>query len=554
MTYSPLLDGARARTTTSDVLDTPRPMVRLVDSAGVVVNESNALTISAVWACVGVISSAVAKLPWYVYERLVDEGTGLVSKRLAERSPAYRLLNERPNPEMSSYDFREAMQANVLLWGNAYAEIERNGAGQPVALWPIHPSRVDKDRVRGELRYKISTTGESSLPGNLRGVVYLTSRDVLHIRGLTFNGIDGLSAIAWGRESLGISKAADRYGARFLANDGAAGVVLKHPMKLSPEAAQRLRESWQQRRTGENQHAAVVLEEGMTADRMGVPPDDAQFLETRTFQVGEVCRWFRVPPHKVYELTRATFSNIEHQGMEFKEDTILPWVEKWQQEVNYKLLSDNAQPRLTCEMKLDRLALPTFKERVEGYSKGLQDGWLNPDEIRTLEGYNPLPGGMGQQFRIPVNQAIVNPDGSTTPVGGDGAEPVETDPTDENENQRARAVAERFAAAVLAEVADRERQAMATAARAHRGDTLAAWANGWYGNHRAWCARKLAPVAQAMIEASGGDGDADAVAADWAERHCSADNRLTRSTDPEWTPDVEGLWAAVAAGKAVSCG
>ncbi len=372
-------------------------MARLFDgppaSSGVPVNEWNALSYSAVWSAVGQISSTVASLPLKLYKRLPDGG-----KEPFAGHKLYELLHDNPNPEMTSFIFREILQAHLLTWGNGYAEVERDFAGRPVALWPIPPDRVDPFRDdRDRLVYRVRSGGR--LPDAV-----IPASDMLHIPGLGFDGMKGYSVIQMARESLGLGLAAERFGGTFFGGGSTFGGFLTHPAKLSPEARQNLTDSLAKHSGHTRAHRILLLQENMSfVERKGVPPNDAQFLETRTFQIQEVARWFKISPYKLGDLSHATFSNIEHQAIEYLTDTIRPWLVRWEQEINRKLIAPLERRQQFVEFSIEGALRGDVASRYSAYAVGRQWGWLSADDVRALENMNPLPKGQGGIYLLPQN-------------------------------------------------------------------------------------------------------------------------------------------------------
>jgi HK97 family phage portal protein len=371
-------------------------LARLFDggpvASGVPVNEWNALSYSAVWSAVGQISSTVASLPLKLYKRLPDGG-----KEPFAGHKLYELLHDNPNPEMTSFIFREILQAHLLTWGNAYAEIERDGAGRPVAIWPIPPDRVDPVRdARDRLVYRVR--------GDRLGDIIIPAADMLHVPGLGFDGIKGYGVVQMARESIGLGLAAERFGGTFFGNGSTFGGFLSHPAKLSPEARQNLQESLAKHAGPTKAHRILLLQENMSfIERKGIPPNDAQFLETRLFQVQEVARWLRISPYKLGDLSRATFSNIEHQAIEYYTDTIRPWLVRWEQEINRKLIAPLERRQQFAEFVIEGALRGDVASRYSAYAVGRQWGWLSADDVRSLENMNPLPKGQGGIYLLPQN-------------------------------------------------------------------------------------------------------------------------------------------------------
>jgi len=353
--------------------------------SGVLVNETLALNLSAVYACTQVLSQTVGSLPLHVYQRTAD------GKNRATNHPLYKLLHDAPNPEMTSMSWRQAIMLHLCMWGNHYSEIERNSAREPVALWPITPWRVSLKRVNGQLVYSVALDS---------GVVNVPFADMLHVKGLSYDGLIGLPPMRAAKEAIGLGLAAQKYAAKFFANDARPGGILEHPGQLSDEAAARLRKSFEKTHEGlDNKFRVAVLEEGMKFNAVGVPPEDAQLLETRKFGVSEIARYFRMPLHKISDLDRSTNNNIEHQAIEFVTDTIRPWLVNIEQELSFKLFSGDFFP----EFLIEGLLRGDIKTRYEAYAIGRQWGWLSADDIRERENMNKLPNGQGGQYLVPLN-------------------------------------------------------------------------------------------------------------------------------------------------------
>jgi HK97 family phage portal protein len=351
---------------------------------GVSVTEQSALTNVAVWSCVRILSETVASLPLFLYQRM-ERG-----KQRAIDHPLYSLLHDRPNPEMTSFTFRETLMAHLVTWGNAYAEIEyQDDRLTPKALWPLRPDmmRVERDKQTKQIVYRYS------LPADY-GQTVLPAYKVLHIPGLGFDGIVGYSPITMARESIGLSMGLEEYGARFFSGGATPGGVLEHPAKLSKEAQDRLRSSWNEMHQGlSNQHRIAILEEGMKFNKIGIPLDDAQFLESRKFQKSEIAALFHVPPHMIGDLERATFSNIEEQALEFVVYTMRPWLVRWEQVFNWKLLTAPGDDVYFAEFMVDALLRGNIQARYQAYATARQWGWMSANDIRELENQNPIDGG-----------------------------------------------------------------------------------------------------------------------------------------------------------------
>jgi HK97 family phage portal protein len=471
--------------------------------AGVVVNESNAINYSVVFACVRVIAETVASLPLHVYQRVPSGG-----KQRAPNHPLYDILHDLPNPEMTSFTLRETMMSHLLLWGNAYAEIEWGSDGYVRALWPIPPHCIQIERnERRQIQYRVS------FPDGAQRI--LSEERILHIPGLSFDGLQGISPIRAARQAIGLGLAAEEFGARFFGNGTHLGGVLKHPSKLSDQAHKHLKESINEAYTGLGKsHRLMLLEEGMELEKIGIPPEDAQFLETRKFQVAEIARIFRVPPHMIGDLERATFSNIEHQSIEFVVHTIRPWLVRWEQAMKWKLFLPAERRSFFAEFVVDGLLRGDIKSRYEAYAIARQNGWMSADDIRELENMNPLPDGQGQIYlvngnMIPVDQARM-------------PEPTQEPPEQMRSERRAlereerairsatrrrqlaqahyRLFVDAVARVVKREVQDVSRQARKLLQR-RDAQSFADWLDEFYRDHPEFVRRNMTPVFMAYAEA-----------------------------------------------------
>ncbi|MDQ2234275.1 phage portal protein [Ligilactobacillus animalis] len=355
-------------------------------TAGQNVTERTAMQNTAVYACVRVLAEGLAGLPLHVYQYGEDG-----NKKRAIDHPLYFLLHDAPNPEMTSFIFRETLMNHLLLWGNAYAQIIRDGQGNIKALYPLMPDRMDVNRAaNGELYYTYTRNYDDYQAKNKSQQVILLSNEVLHIAGLGFDGLIGYSPIAMAKNAIGLSMAAEQYGSTFFKNDATPGGVLEHPnIVKDPE---RLRKSWQAQFSGANNHSVAVLEEGMTFHQLSIPPDQAQFLDTRKFQLDEIARIFRVPPHLIGDLERSTFSNIEQQSLEFVKYTLNPWCVRWEQAINQQLLGAG---NYFVKFNVDGLMRGDYESRMNGYAIGRQNGWLSANDIRELEDLNKIPADQG---------------------------------------------------------------------------------------------------------------------------------------------------------------
>ena len=358
-------------------------------AAGQNVNEFTAMQTTAVYACVRILAESIAGLPLHVYEY---RGNG---KERVPEHPLYFLLHDSPNPEMTSFIFRETSMIHLLLWGNSYAQILRDGRGRVVGLYPLLPNRMSVGRDEsGEIVYTYMPMNESN--PHLKGQRQITLRreDVLHIPGLGFDGLVGYSPIAMAKNAIGIALATEEYGAAFFKNGARPGGVLEHPGVLKDPS--KLRESWHAVYGGTmNTGRIAVLEEGVKYQQIAIPPEEAQFLETRKFQIDEIARLYRVPPHMIGDLEKSSFNNIEQQSLEFVKYTLNPWVVRWEQSLQKALLTDKERKEYFIRFKVDGLLRGDYKSRMEGYAIGRQNGWLSANDIRSLEDLNPIEGDEG---------------------------------------------------------------------------------------------------------------------------------------------------------------
>ena len=358
-------------------------------TSGKQVTERSAMQMTAVYSCVRILSEAVAGLPLHLYR--YKEGGG---KEKAIDLPMYRLLHDEPNPEMSSFVFRETLMTHLLLWGNAYAQIIRNGKGEVIALYPLMPNkmRVDRDE-NGNLYYEyVHSSDEVDTMKNT--TVRLTPYNVLHIPGLGFDGLVGYSPIAMAKNAIGMAIACEEYGAKFFANGAAPSGVLEHPGVIKDP--QKVREAWQSQFGGsQNANKIAVLEEGMKYTPISISPEQAQFLETRKFQINEIARIFRVPPHMVGDLEKSSFSNIEQQSLEFVKYTLDPWVMRWEQSLSRALFTEEEKKTLFFKFNVEGLLRGDYQSRMNGYATARQNGWMSANDIRELENMDKIPAEQG---------------------------------------------------------------------------------------------------------------------------------------------------------------
>ena len=369
-------------------------------TSGKPVNERTAMQTTAVYACVRILAEAVASLPLHVYEYQDDGG-----KKLVYDHPLYYLLHDEPNPEMTSFVFRETLMSHFLIWGNAYAQIIRDGAGRVLGLYPLLPDKMEVQRDdKGNIYYVYSRNSDENPMFKEYGNIKLKAEDVLHIPGLGFDGLIGYSPIAMVKNAVGMTLACEEYGASFFANGANPGGVLEHPGVLKDPS--KVRESWNSVYRGvSNAHKIAVLEEGMKYQQIGIPPEEAQFLETRKFQINEIARLYRIPPHMVGDLDKSSFSNIEQQSLEFVKYTLDPWVIRWEQSLQRSLLLPGEKGKYFIKLNVDGLLRGDYQSRMNGYAVGRQNGWFSANDIREMENMNPIPDEEGGNLYL-INGAM----------------------------------------------------------------------------------------------------------------------------------------------------
>lgn len=354
-------------------------------TSGKTVNERTALQTTAVYACVRILSETIASLPLHVY-RYTEGG-----KTKDTEHALYTLLHDEPNPDMTSFVFRETLMSHLLIWGNAYSQILRDRSGQVIGLYPLLPDQMSVHRSeKGKLYYVYNRYEEDNPNFQEKGSIVLSQEEVLHIPGLGFDGLIGYSPIALAKNTVGMTLACEEYGASFFSNGANPGGVLEHPGILKDP--RKVRDSWNAVYQGtRNAHKVAVLEEGMSYKQIGIPPEEAQFLETRKFQINEIARLFRIPPHMVGDLEKSSFSNIEQQSLEFVKYTLDPWVVRFEQALKKSLLLPEEKKTHFIKFNVDGLLRGDYQSRMNGYAIGRQNGWLSTNDIRKLEELNPIP-------------------------------------------------------------------------------------------------------------------------------------------------------------------
>lgn len=368
---------------------------RSTSTSGTVVDAHTAMNLSAVYACVRVLSETIGSLPLIIYK---NTKTG---KDRATNHPLYRVLHDAPNPEMTSMQWRETVMAHLSLQGNHFSEIIFQDT-KVKELWPIPPDLVEIKRDQNnKLVYKV----------NIGGGKVLNKEKVLHIRGLSLDGIVGVSPITYARETIGLGLAAQEYASRFFSGDANPNGVYSHPTQLGDVAYKRLQEALKDGRQGlSRQHRNVILEEGMKWERVSLSPEDAQLLESRKFGVEEIARIYRIPLHKINSMEKATFSNIEQQAIEFVTDTIRPWLVRIEQEITMKLIGEADRDNIFAEFLVEGLLRGDTKSRYEAYNIARNGGWMSANDIRRLENMNDIENG--DTYLVPLNMTPAKQGGS----------------------------------------------------------------------------------------------------------------------------------------------
>lgn len=347
-------------------------------NSGANVNSDTALRVMAVFACVKILSESISTLPLHLYRREGDK------KFKATDHPLYYLLHDSPNEQNTSAEFREMLQAHLGLRGNGYASIVRNGKGIIEKLTPIHSDliKVKKDTSTGKLFYDISG-GDQDIP----------SRRILHIRGFGTNGVTGLNPIELARETIGLAVAAESHGAHQLKNGATPSGLLTYPQRLEKKDRDIVRKSWKETHGGNKQGDIAVVSGGVEYQSIGLNNADLQYLETRKFQVTEIARLFRIPPHMIADLDKASFSNIEQQSLDFVIHSLRPWLVRWEQRLSHDLLTPEERREYFLEFNLDGLLRGDIASRYKAYATGRQWGWLSANDILAKENSNPIENG-----------------------------------------------------------------------------------------------------------------------------------------------------------------
>lgn len=356
-----------------------------------VVSQERALQSTAVYGCVKILGEDTGSLPLFVYRRR-KQGDG---RDVADDLRLYELLHDAPNPETSAVEFREALTANAALTGSGYAKIVRDKSGEVLALWQLMPYCVEPARTsRGLLYYKVTEDGKQK---------DYAREDIFHLRGFGFDGVSGANVLNVARDAIGLTLQQVDYASQFFQRDHTPGIILEHPQKLGPEGIAGVKKAW---RDSVKSHDVAVTQEGMKVTKVGQTNEESQLVEQRTFQIAEVCRLFRMPPHKLQELSRATFSNIEHLNIQYFTETLRPWLVRWEQAITRCLIPVKDRKTIFAEHSIEGLLRGDFKTQSEGFAKYLEKGVVSINEVRALLNLNPVAGG--DEHFIQLNMAPVD--------------------------------------------------------------------------------------------------------------------------------------------------
>lgn len=501
---------ARSRVTAgADLAKPPSWLTRLLGGgegtlAGVDVNEYTAMNLSSFWCAVRNISEDVAKIPVGVYVRKDN------SREELPDDPVSFLFNHAANPETTPLAFRQTMTQWALTHGNGFAEIESLNNGSPIALWQQQPQTVYVTRDRSDrIVYEVNSVRNGGR------TVTLYADKMFHLHGMGFDGLTGYSVVHKARESIGAAIATDRYAGAFFGNGAVPAGILSHPGKLA-DGGKRLKESWNEQHKGPGKSRGVaVLEAELKYQAIGIPPEDGQFLETRVFQVQEIARWFRMPPHKLMELSRGTFSNIEHQSIEYVRDCLEPWFIRWEQECWRKFFG-RTNPRY-ARHNMNALLRSDSESRARVYAIKKQWGLNNTNELRALEDENPI-GDQGDVYLAPANMvpadkledladATIKGKGDPNPQG----DPPASNPENGNQN-RAAELARGFRSQVLEATQRMARAATDKVSRAKKKGEFSTWYRSFIEEHRDHVKGVYFPIAEAITTIRAAFGPVDAMA------------------------------------------
>lgn len=423
------------------------------------VNNQTSLTISSLYACIRNVSEDVGKMPIKLYRKDGDSRFEVTGNSVA------RLLQFQSNPEMDAMSFRETLNAHAMGWGNAYAEIQRDLTGTPVALWPLRPDRVKvlRERESHRIFYRVTTAD-----GRVSDIF---AKDIFHLHGMGFDGVIGYNIVQLASQTIGGALAMDKFAGSYFANGMHQSGNIKHPQTLSEDAQKRLKKQLDADFNGASQaHQTLILEEGMEFIPNKIDPKASQMIETRRFSVTEFCRWMRIPPHKVADLTKSSFNNIEEQNIDYVQDGITGWCKRWELEIWMKLLSPVQQADgLFFEHNVEGLLRGNIKGRSEAYKIFWDRGILSINEIRAKENLNPTSGG--DTHFVPMNFIPLADAGNHQQL-----------------NSAASAISQRIADREIKELDKRVKHAAADIGK------FRAWLDEFYTKHDAFIAQAINPI------------------------------------------------------------
>jgi HK97 family phage portal protein len=422
--------------------------------SGLRVSEMTALQVTTVLACCNIIGNGIAGLPLNVYEQTKVDGR--YGKSLAKKHELFDLLHDEPNEEMTSFTFRKTLQVHALLWGNMYAEIQRDKfTNQIVALWPRNPARTRPVRITaptkiegtvhptGTLVYETNETmGDSQMAPDASETIdnrlairrIILSEDMFHIPGMSLDGRLGQSVVWLARQTIGLALATEKYGAKFFGNSARPAGVLEIPAAMEPKALENLKRSWAEAHGGENTHKTAVLEMGVKFTKLAVTPEEGQYLQTRQYVRTDIATVFNVPAHMVGE-KEASKSSVEQSSIEFTLYCLGPWITSWEQELKRKLFPKKAAGHFFAKFDVRRLFYPDAASRSKFYATGRQWGFLNGNDIRELEDMDPIPGPAGSAYWMPVNMLDAGDIDQITPPGAPDEESDENRQDEISENE-----------------------------------------------------------------------------------------------------------------------
>ncbi len=477
-----------------------RGLIWIQRQSGIRIDEYTMLTLGACFACVRAIAETIAWLPWQEFEKVGE-------KRVRRQDNVDWLIGTQSSPEMAAFQFRETILAHALTWGNGYAEIERDGAGRPFWLWLITPDRVCVERnARDDIFYRVKNQqGEED--------TILPAEDVYHLRGIGFDGLVGYNLARLAALSISIGIGLDQASGSYFENDSTPGGILTHPGRLSPQAQDQLRKTWQGKHGGSrNRRTVAILEEGMTWVQTASPPEQSQMVEQRQLTPAEICRWFRVPPHKIADLARSTFANIEQQSIEFVTDCLMPWVRRLETEADIKLFGRTNRGRVFTRINVNALLRGDSAARSAFYNAMLDRGVFSVNEVREKEDLDTI-GPDGDKRFVPLNMQLLEkageepPPAKPTPPGMPPANP-DAPPKDEPPaNGQAKQSPDPMAhlRPVVVEVCDRiarREKARGDLAGKMDADKLATWLPAFLDEHEEYCVRELRAVFQGLATAA----------------------------------------------------